>query len=90
MLKIEPKNKAAQRELAQTKNKKKAFTEREKRRFAKMFAAMSKDDKEEQAAKTDDKKKEETTTTETSAWVSKHWSLHIALLGHTDCHHGSC
>lgn len=66
VLKIEPQNKAAQRELAQTKNKKKAFTEREKRRFAKMFAAMSQDDKEQQAAKTDDKKNEETTT-ETSA-----------------------
>ena len=66
VLKIEPQNKAAQRELAQTKNKKKAFTEREKRRFAKMFAAMSEDDKEPQAAKTDDKKKQETTT-ETSA-----------------------
>ena len=67
VLKLEPHNKAAQRELAQTKNKKKAFNEREKRRFAKMFAAMSEDDKEQETtAKTDDTKKE-TTTTDTSA-----------------------
>ena len=65
VLKLEPQNKAAQRELAQTKNKKKAFNDREKRRFAKMFAALSEDDKEQQTAKTDDKKEE--TTTETPA-----------------------
>ena len=61
VLKLEPHNKAAQRELAQTRNKKKAFNEREKRRFAKMFAALSQeddDDKEKATAKTDDKKEE--------------------------------
>ena len=57
VLKLEPNNKAAQRELAQTRNKKKAFTEREKRRFAKMFAALSQeDDTDKPATKTDDKK----------------------------------
>ena len=77
MLKIEPQNKAAQRELAQTKNKKKAFNEREKRRFAKMFAAMSEDNEEQRPAKTDDTKKEETTT-ETPAWVNDHCSCSFA------------
>ena len=62
MLKFEPHNKAAHRELAQTKNKKKAFNEKEKRRFAKMFEGLSHEDDDKETAKTDDKKQETTKT----------------------------
>lgn len=64
MLKLEPQNKAGLRELTQTKNKKKAFNEKEKRRFAKMFAGPSEKDEGKQSTKAEDKKQE---TSETEA-----------------------